>query len=177
EVIEAIAECAFKTSPFPIILSFENHVDSPKQQAKMAEYCRLIFGDALLTEALEKYPLESGVPLPSPMDLMGKILVKNKKKHHKTGGSTKKKLCEQVSNTYSDSSSVCEPSSPSAGSTKEEMADSSQPSESAELSLRPQGRKSIGESRITTSEPLADLSLGWNKSPITSFITALKLIF
>uniref|UniRef100_A0A8C9X988 1-phosphatidylinositol 4,5-bisphosphate phosphodiesterase n=1 Tax=Sander lucioperca TaxID=283035 RepID=A0A8C9X988_SANLU len=145
EVIEAIAECAFKTSPFPIILSFENHVDSPKQQAKMAEYCRSIFGDALLTESLEKYPLESGVPLPSPMELMGKILVKNKKKHHKTDGSTKKKLSEQVSNTYSDSSSVCEPSSPSAGSTKEEMADSSQPSEGAELSLRPQGRKSIGE--------------------------------
>ncbi|XP_074541137.1 1-phosphatidylinositol 4,5-bisphosphate phosphodiesterase beta-1 isoform X1 [Halichoeres trimaculatus] len=145
EVIEAIAECAFKTSPFPVILSFENHVDSPKQQAKMAEYCRSIFGDALLTEPLEKYPLESGVPLPSPMELMGKILVKNKKKHHKTDGSTKKKLSEQVSNTYSDSSSVCEPSSPSAGSTKEEMADSSQPAEGAELSLRPQGRKSIGE--------------------------------
>uniref|UniRef100_A0A8D3CVY9 phosphoinositide phospholipase C n=1 Tax=Scophthalmus maximus TaxID=52904 RepID=A0A8D3CVY9_SCOMX len=115
EVIEAIAECAFKTSPFPIILSFENHVDSPKQQAKMAEYCRSIFGDALLTEPLEKYLLESGVPLPSPLELMGKILVKNKKKHHKTSGSTKKKLSEQVSNTYSDSSSVCEPSSPSAG--------------------------------------------------------------
>lgn len=46
---------------------------------------------------------------------MGKILVKNKKKHHKAGGSTKKKLSEQVSNTYSDSSSVCEPSSPSTG--------------------------------------------------------------
>uniref|UniRef100_A0A7N8WSR8 Phosphoinositide phospholipase C n=1 Tax=Mastacembelus armatus TaxID=205130 RepID=A0A7N8WSR8_9TELE len=115
EVIEAISECAFKTSPFPVILSFENHVDSPKQQAKMAEYCRSIFGDALLTEPLEKYPLESGVPLPSPMELMGKILVKNKKKHHKKDGSTKKKLSEQVSNTYSDSSSVCEPSSPSAG--------------------------------------------------------------
>ncbi|KAF3849652.1 hypothetical protein F7725_019371 [Dissostichus mawsoni] len=79
------------------------------------------------------------------MELMGKILVKNKKKHHKTNGSTKKKLSEQVSNTYSDSSSVCEPSSPSAGSTKEETADSSQPPEGAELSLRPQGRKSIGE--------------------------------
>lgn len=49
------------------------------------------------------------------MELMGKILVKNKKKHHKIDGSTKKKLSEQVSNTYSDSSSVCEPSSPSAG--------------------------------------------------------------
>uniref|UniRef100_A0A8C7X699 1-phosphatidylinositol 4,5-bisphosphate phosphodiesterase n=1 Tax=Oryzias sinensis TaxID=183150 RepID=A0A8C7X699_9TELE len=115
EVIEAIAECAFKTSPFPIILSFENHVDSPKQQAKMAEYCRSIFGDALLMEPLEKYQLEAGVPLPSPMELMGKILIKNKKKHHKANGSTKKKLSEQVSNTYSDSSSVCEPASPSAG--------------------------------------------------------------
>lgn len=28
EAIEAIAESAFKTSPYPIILSFENHVDS-----------------------------------------------------------------------------------------------------------------------------------------------------
>lgn len=28
EVIEAIAESAFKTSPYPVILSFENHVDS-----------------------------------------------------------------------------------------------------------------------------------------------------
>ncbi|KAM4632807.1 1-phosphatidylinositol 4,5-bisphosphate phosphodiesterase beta-1 [Polymixia lowei] len=123
EVIEAIAECAFKTSPFPVILSFENHVDSPKQQAKMAEYCRSIFGDALLTDPLEKYPLESGAPLPSPMELMGKILVKNKKKHHKTDGSTKKKLSEQVSNTYSDSSSVCEPSSPSAGEVEAESDD------------------------------------------------------
>ncbi|XP_021174264.2 1-phosphatidylinositol 4,5-bisphosphate phosphodiesterase beta-1 isoform X1 [Fundulus heteroclitus] len=152
EVIEAIAECAFKTSPFPIILSFENHVDSPKQQAKMAEYCRSIFGDALLMEPLEKYPLEGGVPLPSPMELMGKILVKNKKKHHKADGSTKKKLSEQVSNTYSDSSSVCEPSSPSAGSTKEEIVDSSQPSDGAELNLRPHGRKSIGEVEAESDE-------------------------
>uniref|UniRef100_A0A8C7SI37 1-phosphatidylinositol 4,5-bisphosphate phosphodiesterase n=1 Tax=Oncorhynchus mykiss TaxID=8022 RepID=A0A8C7SI37_ONCMY len=122
EVIEAIAECAFKTSPFPVILSFENHVDSPKQQAKMAEYCRSIFGDMLLTDPLEKYPLETGVPLPSPMDLMGKILVKNKKKHIKTS-STKKKLSEQASNTYSDSSSVHEPSSPSAGEVEAESDD------------------------------------------------------
>ncbi|KAF6284697.1 phospholipase C beta 1 [Rhinolophus ferrumequinum] len=124
EVIEAIAECAFKTSPFPILLSFENHVDSPKQQAKMAEYCRLIFGDALLMEPLEKYPLESGVPLPSPMDLMHKILVKNKKKSHKSSeGSGKKKLSEQASNTCSDSSVVFEPSSPGAGEADTESDD------------------------------------------------------
>ncbi|XP_076971794.1 1-phosphatidylinositol 4,5-bisphosphate phosphodiesterase beta-1 isoform X3 [Tamandua tetradactyla] len=124
EVIEAIAECAFKTSPFPILLSFENHVDSPKQQAKMAEYCRLIFGDALLMEPLEKYPLESGIPLPSPMDLMYKILVKNKKKSHKSSeGSGKKKLSEQASNTCSDSSSMFEPSSPGAGEADTESDD------------------------------------------------------
>lgn len=37
-----------------------NHFLCPfraKQQAKMAEYCRTIFGDALLIEPLEKYPV------------------------------------------------------------------------------------------------------------------------
>uniref|UniRef100_A0A8C3NFP0 Phosphoinositide phospholipase C n=1 Tax=Geospiza parvula TaxID=87175 RepID=A0A8C3NFP0_GEOPR len=85
DAIEAIAESAFKTSPYPVILSFENHVDSPKQQAKMAEYCRTIFGDMLLTEPLEKYPLKPGVPLPSPKDLLRKILIKNKKNQSMSG--------------------------------------------------------------------------------------------
>ncbi|XP_067290971.1 1-phosphatidylinositol 4,5-bisphosphate phosphodiesterase beta-3 isoform X2 [Pseudorasbora parva] len=94
EVIEAIAESAFKTSPYPLILSFENHVDSAKQQAKMAEYCRSMFGDALLIDPLEKYPLVPGQQLPSPQELKGKILIKNKKKHqHRAsyGGSIKRK--------------------------------------------------------------------------------------
>ncbi|NXD26932.1 PLCB2 phosphodiesterase, partial [Spelaeornis formosus] len=85
DAIEAIAESAFKTSPYPVILSFENHVDSPRQQAKMAEYCRTIFGDMLLTEPLEKYPLKPGVPLPSPKDLLRKILIKNKKNQSVSG--------------------------------------------------------------------------------------------
>ncbi|XP_063042319.1 1-phosphatidylinositol 4,5-bisphosphate phosphodiesterase beta-3 isoform X2 [Engraulis encrasicolus] len=94
EVIEAIAESAFKTSPYPLILSFENHVDSAKQQAKMAEYCRTIFGDALLIDPLDKYPLDPGQVLPSPQELMGKILIKNKKKHHHrttNGGSVRRR--------------------------------------------------------------------------------------
>uniref|UniRef100_A0AAQ5YAM5 Phosphoinositide phospholipase C n=1 Tax=Amphiprion ocellaris TaxID=80972 RepID=A0AAQ5YAM5_AMPOC len=95
EVIEAIAECAFKTSPFPVILSFENHVDSLKQQAKMAEYCRSIFGDALLIDPLDKYPLESGIPLPSPQELMGKILIKNKKSHKPANNTDSKRLTDQ----------------------------------------------------------------------------------
>uniref|UniRef100_UPI0037E8309D 1-phosphatidylinositol 4,5-bisphosphate phosphodiesterase beta-2 n=1 Tax=Semicossyphus pulcher TaxID=241346 RepID=UPI0037E8309D len=82
DVIEAIAESAFKTSQYPIVLSFENHVDSVKQQEKMANYCKTIFGDALLTEPLDKYPLKPGQQIPSPSELMGKILIKNKKGSH-----------------------------------------------------------------------------------------------
>ncbi|XP_054849207.1 1-phosphatidylinositol 4,5-bisphosphate phosphodiesterase beta-3 [Eublepharis macularius] len=118
EVIEAIAESAFKTSPFPVILSFENHVDSAKQQAKMAEYCRNTFGDALLIDPLEKYPLQPGVALPSPQELLGRILVKNKKRrpHSKSEGSVRKRVLEQTPSSYSDSSSVAETGSPSLGS-------------------------------------------------------------
>uniref|UniRef100_A0A4W5QP76 phosphoinositide phospholipase C n=1 Tax=Hucho hucho TaxID=62062 RepID=A0A4W5QP76_9TELE len=114
EVIEAIAECAFKTSPFPVILSFENHVDSPKQQAKMAEYCRSIFGDALLIDPLDKYPLESGVPLPSPHELIGKILIKNKKSHKPSAAHGIKRMAEQPTNqSVAAEQATDEPSSPS----------------------------------------------------------------
>uniref|UniRef100_UPI003AAA6303 1-phosphatidylinositol 4,5-bisphosphate phosphodiesterase beta-3 n=1 Tax=Centroberyx gerrardi TaxID=166262 RepID=UPI003AAA6303 len=106
EVIEAIAESAFKTSPYPLILSFENHVDSAKQQAKMAEYCRTIFGDALLIDPLEKYPLVPGQPLPTPQELLGKILIKNKKKHHhhrpSSGGSIRRRELEEQSSPNND---------------------------------------------------------------------------
>ncbi|XP_069116132.1 1-phosphatidylinositol 4,5-bisphosphate phosphodiesterase beta-1-like isoform X3 [Argopecten irradians] len=80
EVIEAIAESAFKTSDFPVSLSFENHC-SPRQQAKMAAHCRNIFGDMLLTEPLSSNPVEPDTPLPSPQQLKGKIIIKNKKRH------------------------------------------------------------------------------------------------
>ena len=81
EVIQAIAECAFKASEYPLILSFENHCN-PKQQAKIAEYCKKYFGDALQDFPLESHPLEAGNLLPSPEMLKGKILIKNKKQHH-----------------------------------------------------------------------------------------------
>lgn len=81
DVIEAIAESAFKTSEFPVILSFENHCN-PRQQAKIAQYCRDIFGEMLLDSPLESHKLEAGVPLPPPSSLKRKIIIKNKKKHH-----------------------------------------------------------------------------------------------
>ncbi|XP_022903409.1 1-phosphatidylinositol 4,5-bisphosphate phosphodiesterase classes I and II [Onthophagus taurus] len=81
EVLEAIAESAFKTSDYPVILSFENHL-RPKQQVKLANYCREIFGDMLLEAPLETHKLEPGVALPPPSMLKRKIIIKNKKKHH-----------------------------------------------------------------------------------------------
>lgn len=56
DVIQAIADTAFVTSDFPVILSFENHC-SQKQQVKMAHYCKDILGDLLLKDTLEDYPV------------------------------------------------------------------------------------------------------------------------
>ncbi|CAB1335109.1 unnamed protein product, partial [Coregonus sp. 'balchen'] len=94
DVIEAIAESAFKTSQYPVILSFENHVDSVKQQEKMANYCKTMFGDMLLTDPLDKYPLKPGLQIPSPAELMGKILIKNKKGSHGKPSQTSPKKTE-----------------------------------------------------------------------------------
>uniref|UniRef100_A0A3P9A0E5 1-phosphatidylinositol 4,5-bisphosphate phosphodiesterase n=1 Tax=Esox lucius TaxID=8010 RepID=A0A3P9A0E5_ESOLU len=101
DVICAIRETAFVTSEYPVILSFENHCSKP-QQYKMARYCEEIFGDYLLKQPLEGFPvkmfschqsfmkrkkkmfvvvcqIEPGRPLPSPNDLKRKILIKNKR--------------------------------------------------------------------------------------------------
>ncbi|TEA11639.1 hypothetical protein DBR06_SOUSAS6910104, partial [Sousa chinensis] len=153
DVLEAIAETAFKTSPYPVILSFENHVDSAKQQAKMAEYCRSIFGDALLIDPLDKYPLAPGVPLPSPEDLMGRILVKNKKRHRPSTGvpdsSVRKRPLEQSNSALSESSAATEPSSPQLGSPSSDSCPGLSNGEEAGLekpSLEPQ--KSLGEESL-----------------------------
>ncbi|KAK3094202.1 hypothetical protein FSP39_025408 [Pinctada imbricata] len=78
DVIQAIAETAFITSEYPVILSFENHC-SKMQQYKMAKYCEDLFGDMLLRRPLEGVNLEPGVALPSPNQLKKKILIKNKR--------------------------------------------------------------------------------------------------
>ncbi|XP_046642966.1 1-phosphatidylinositol 4,5-bisphosphate phosphodiesterase-like isoform X1 [Daphnia pulicaria] len=78
DVILAIRDCAFVTSDWPIILSFENHC-CRAQQYKLAKYCDEILGDLLLKEPIPESPLEPGVPLPSPSQLKRKILIKNKR--------------------------------------------------------------------------------------------------
>ncbi|XP_052555496.1 1-phosphatidylinositol 4,5-bisphosphate phosphodiesterase delta-3 isoform X1 [Tympanuchus pallidicinctus] len=75
DVIEAVRDYAFKRSPYPVILSLENHC-GVQQQATMARHMKAILGDMLLTK-----PLEGQDPsvLPSPEQLKGKVLVKGKK--------------------------------------------------------------------------------------------------
>ncbi|KAL1238412.1 1-phosphatidylinositol 4,5-bisphosphate phosphodiesterase beta-3 [Trichinella spiralis] len=75
DVLEAIADSAFKTSLYPVILSLEIRC-SLKNQQKVAEICKEIFGDRLLMEPLSSNKIEAGVPLPSPNALQGKILIK-----------------------------------------------------------------------------------------------------
>ncbi|KAM6957704.1 1-phosphatidylinositol 4,5-bisphosphate phosphodiesterase delta-3-A-like [Aplochiton taeniatus] len=75
EVIETINQYAFKASPYPIILSLENHC-SVEQQAVMAKHLRTILGKKLLAKPLFDQPLKD---LPSPEELRGRILVKGKK--------------------------------------------------------------------------------------------------
>lgn len=115
DVIQAIRETAFVTSDYPVILSFENHCSKP-QQYKMARYCEEIFGELLLRQPLEGFPLEPGRPLPSPSDLKRKILIKNKrlkpeveqkqlesfKKHMEAGESTQVNILEDDNDDESE---------------------------------------------------------------------------
>ncbi|KPP71682.1 hypothetical protein Z043_109380 [Scleropages formosus] len=75
EVIETISQYAFKASPYPLILSLENHC-SVEQQTVMARHLRSILGGKLLTQPLSTQQLKH---LPSPEELKGRILIKGKK--------------------------------------------------------------------------------------------------
>ncbi|XP_057630855.1 1-phosphatidylinositol 4,5-bisphosphate phosphodiesterase delta-3 [Chionomys nivalis] len=75
DVIQVVHDHAFKSSPYPVILSLENHCGL-EQQAVMARHLRNILGDMLVTQALDSQNPEE---LPSPEQLKGRVLVKGKK--------------------------------------------------------------------------------------------------
>ncbi|XP_064631376.1 uncharacterized protein LOC135489776 isoform X2 [Lineus longissimus] len=78
--VEAINKSAFLSSPYPIILSIENHC-SLAQQQKMAHILSSVFGDKLVTEFMFDCDYNAEPVLPSPNQLKYKILIKNKKLH------------------------------------------------------------------------------------------------
>ncbi|KAL1122754.1 hypothetical protein AAG570_003081, partial [Ranatra chinensis] len=77
-VVEAINRSAFVTSPYPVILSIENHC-SLHQQAKMAQIFQSIFGEKLVSKFLFEADFSDEPCLPSPSQLRYRILIKNKK--------------------------------------------------------------------------------------------------
>lgn len=77
-VVETIDRNAFITSPYPIILSIENHC-SLQQQTRMAQIFQKIFGDKLVTNFLFESDYSEDPVLPSPSQLRYRILIKNKK--------------------------------------------------------------------------------------------------
>lgn len=56
----AIRDCAWITSDYPIVLSFENHC-CKSQQYKMAKYIDEIFGEYLLKEPLPEHPVRKNL--------------------------------------------------------------------------------------------------------------------
>src|SRR2546426_744050 len=78
KAIETINAKAFVASPYPVILSIENHC-SLQQQAKMAQTFLTIFGEKLVTKFLFDTDYSDEPQLPSPNQLKHRILIKNKK--------------------------------------------------------------------------------------------------
>eukprot|EP01083_Nonionella_stella_P063951 166235_1 len=71
DVIQAIRDHAFAVTPYPLILSFENHCSVP-QQKRMADIVTKLFGDMLLTNPDDN---KNG-HLPSPERIKKKIIIK-----------------------------------------------------------------------------------------------------
>ncbi|XP_063632308.1 1-phosphatidylinositol 4,5-bisphosphate phosphodiesterase epsilon-1-like [Cydia splendana] len=77
-VVETIERSAFVASPYPLILSIENHCSLPQQQV-MASTFEAVFGDKLVTSFLFEVDYTDEPRLPSPEQLKYKVLIKNKK--------------------------------------------------------------------------------------------------
>lgn len=77
-VVDAINRSAFVASPYPVILSIENHC-SLQQQARMAHIFMTTFGEKLINKFLFDTDYSDEPVLPSPNQLKNRILIKNKK--------------------------------------------------------------------------------------------------
>ncbi|XP_070497870.1 1-phosphatidylinositol 4,5-bisphosphate phosphodiesterase epsilon-1-like isoform X2 [Chironomus tepperi] len=77
-VVDAINKSAFVASPYPVILSIENHC-SMQQQIRMAQIFQTVFGDKLVTKFTFDIDFTEEPYLPTPEQLRHRIIVKNKK--------------------------------------------------------------------------------------------------
>ncbi|EFX81685.1 hypothetical protein DAPPUDRAFT_317364 [Daphnia pulex] len=80
-LMDAIKPYAFKVSPYPLILSLESHL-SKKQTRRLAFLLSDILGDMLYTTPVD----DSMKALPTPEELINKIIIKAKKLSGQTDG-------------------------------------------------------------------------------------------
>ncbi|XP_015230727.1 PREDICTED: 1-phosphatidylinositol 4,5-bisphosphate phosphodiesterase epsilon-1 isoform X2 [Cyprinodon variegatus] len=124
DVVEAVNRSAFINSDMPVILSIENHC-SLLQQRKMAEIFKSVFGERLVTRFLFEGDFSDDPHLPSPLQLRGKILLKNKKlKAHQAPVDILKQKAHQLAHMQAQASNGSPGvSSPSNHTNEEEEED------------------------------------------------------
>ncbi|KAK0154529.1 1-phosphatidylinositol 4,5-bisphosphate phosphodiesterase epsilon-1 [Merluccius polli] len=122
DVVEAVNRSAFVNSDLPVILSIENHCSLP-QQRKMADIFKAVFGERLVMRFLFESDFSDDPLLPSPLQLRGKILLKNKKlKAHQAPVDILKQKAHQLAHMQAQASNGGSPglSSPSNHTNEEE---------------------------------------------------------
>uniref|UniRef100_A0A8C7QA47 Phosphoinositide phospholipase C n=1 Tax=Oncorhynchus mykiss TaxID=8022 RepID=A0A8C7QA47_ONCMY len=153
DVVEAVNRSAFVTSDLPVMLSIENHCSLP-QQRKMANIFKTVFGDKLVTKFLFESDFSDDPLLPSPWQLRGKILLKNKKlKAHQTPVDILKQKAHQLAQMHAQASSVMPPPFPTINNEEEEEEEYEDEydyeyeslSDDNILEDRPEGKSSSGE--------------------------------
>jgi Ca2+-binding EF-hand superfamily protein len=100
DIVAAIKEHAFASSPYPVVLSLENHCSVP-QQAIMAQHLTSILGSMLA----QGDPDETREKMPSPEELKGKVLCKAKRpKVDDDGAAAAAKAAEEAAAAAADDS-------------------------------------------------------------------------
>ncbi|EFY87908.1 phosphoinositide-specific phospholipase C [Metarhizium acridum CQMa 102] len=140
EVMTTINKYAFVKSSFPLWISLEVHC-SPSQQALMVDIMKEAFGARLMTEPLDS----SSDKLPSPSELMERILIKVKKPR---GGRDESLPAEPVGRRRGSSlsSPVSKPTVPDSGA----FSPSQSLPQSPLLSASNQARRLVSKSRVNT---------------------------
>ncbi|KID91901.1 phosphoinositide-specific phospholipase C [Metarhizium guizhouense ARSEF 977] len=140
EVMTTINKYAFVKSSFPLWISLEVHC-SPSQQALMVDIMKEAFGARLMTEPLDP----SSDKLPSPSELMERILIKVKKPR---GGRDESLPAEPVGRRRGSSlsSPVSKPTVPDNGA----FSPSQSLPQSPLLSASNQARRLVSKSRVNT---------------------------
>ncbi|CAL8375742.1 unnamed protein product [Arctogadus glacialis] len=149
DVVTTVEQHAFEVSPYPVILSLENHC-CQEQQVVMAQYLISILGEKLLKTPLD---LPTSGELPSPNDLKYKVLIKNKKIR------APNEAGEEAASREADESEEEEE-----GEEGEEDEGSAEPSKF--WSLRKQKKK---VKKVMVAEALSDLVIYTQSVKFTSF--------